>query len=89
MKKCVSCNSKSISQRVFNFNFVDHKNYNKLFNKSYLEARSKTLVPKFKNIPIFKHFIKNEIHKRKNLKILDFGNPSIEAIKETTNITNG
>jgi hypothetical protein len=115
MKKCVSCNSKSISQRVFNFNFVDHKNYNKLFNKvifhrcklcgiivsskknflkkfyknffnkSYLEARSKTLVPKFKNIPIFKHFIKNEIHNRKNLKMLDFGNPSIEAIKETTN----
>ena len=33
MKKCISCYNKSISRKVFNYNFFDHKNYNKLFKK--------------------------------------------------------
>lgn len=61
--------------------------YKKIFAKKKLVTKSKDieLIPKFNDVNIYQHFFNKEIKNKNNLRILDYGNSSINQLKDYSN----
>lgn len=61
------------------------KLYNKIFSKKKIYRNQEILTPKFNGINLYQHFFNNEIKRKTNVSILDYGNSSKSQLRNYSN----